>query len=98
MRRWLNKLKYRNVAELEHLQHFLGFRIDLDNVMLKSGNLGYVVVSAFAFLFLKLDGDATNLAVTKSLHQVCDESADKNKTNVLELIHADIDKECIIVA
>jgi len=74
--RWLNKLENRDVAELEHLKHLLGLGIDLNDVVLESGNLRYVVVSAFSLFFLKLDGDSTNLAVTEPLHQMRNKPSD----------------------
>lgn len=64
-----------DVVELEHLQHLLGLWIDLDDIVLQSGDLGNIVVSAFPLFLLQLDGNTTYLTVPKPLHQVSDKSS-----------------------
>lgn len=82
MSRRLNQLENRDVAELEHLEHLLGLGIDLDDVVLQSGNLGYVVVPALSLLLLQLYGDSADLAVTEPLHQVRNEPVYKKSISI----------------
>ncbi|KYM92410.1 hypothetical protein ALC53_00865, partial [Atta colombica] len=66
----LCELESSDVVELQHLQHFLGLWIDLDDVVLQSRDFRNIVVSAFPLFFLQLDGDTTYLTVSKPLHQI----------------------------
>lgn len=81
----LGELESSDVVELKHLQHLLGFWIDLDDVVLQSGDLRNIVVSAFPLFFLQLDGDTTYLTVPKPLHQVSDKSNDYNTIVIIIL-------------
>lgn len=70
----LRQLKSSDVVELQHLQHFLGLRINLNNVVLQSRNLRNIVVSAFPLFLLQFDGNTTYLTMPKPLHKVSDKS------------------------
>ena len=59
----------------QHLQHVLCFRINFNDVMLKSRHFWNVVIAAFPLLFLQFDGDSTNLTMTQAFHQVSHKSA-----------------------
>lgn len=83
----LCELEPSDVVELEHLQHLLGLRIDLDNVVLQSGNLWDIVVSAFPLFLLQLDGDTTYLTVSKPLHQVSDKPNNGTNDMIVSFSH-----------
>merc|ERR1712012_1197199 len=61
-----------NRLEVHHLQHLLGFSINLDDVLLKSRDVGDVVVPPLPLFLLQLDGDAAHSAPLQPLHQVGD--------------------------
>lgn len=70
----LQQLQTGDVVVVQQLQHVLGVRIDLDDVLLQSGHSGHVVVATLALLLLQLDGDAAHLRVTQTAHQMRDVS------------------------
>lgn len=79
MSRRLYELKNRDIAELQHLKHLLGLRVDFDDVVLQSGDFGDVVVSAFSLFLLQLDGNAAYLAVTQPLHEMRNKTVESKK-------------------
>lgn len=75
----LGELEPGDVVEFKCLQHLLGLRIDLNDVLFKGGHVRDVVVATFTFLLLELDGDSTHLGVTEAFHQMSDEATTRNK-------------------
>ncbi len=69
-------LKAGDGLEVHHLQHVLGLGVDLDDVLLKSGHVGHVVVPSLALLLLQLDRDAADGRPLEPLHQVGDKAGD----------------------
>lgn len=67
----LCKLESTDVVEVQHLQHLLGVWIDLNDVLLQSGDGWDVVIATFTFLFLQFDGNSSNLRVAETSHQMC---------------------------
>lgn len=57
----LRQLESGDVVEVQHLQHLLRLRINLDDVLLQSGHLGNVVITSLTLLLLQLDGYSAHL-------------------------------------
>lgn len=68
----LGELQATDVVEVQKLQHLLGVGVDLDDVLLQSGDGRDVVVTTLTLLLLQLDGDTTHLGVTQTAHQMGD--------------------------
>lgn len=73
----LGHLEPRDVVELQHLQHFFGVRIHLNNVMLKSWHFWNVVISTFSLFFLKFYWNTSHLAVSQPLHKMSNKPVNK---------------------
>lgn len=58
----------------QHLQHFLCFRVYLNDVMFQGRHFWNVVITAFPLLFLQFDGNTTDLAMSQALHKVSHKS------------------------
>lgn len=66
----LQQLKTGDVVEVQQLQHLLGLWINLNDVLLQGGDGRNIVVTTLTLLLLQLDGNATNLRVTETAHQM----------------------------
>lgn len=75
-----SKIRNNCKSPYQHLQHFLCFRVHLNNVMLEGRHLRNVVVTTFPLLFLQFYGDTTYLAMTQALHEMCDKANYKAQT------------------
>lgn len=83
----LCQLQATNVVEVQQLQHLLGVGIDLDDVLLQSGDGGHVVVTTLTLLLLQLNGNTTHLGVTQATHQVGNITAGETNTKLIALFH-----------
>lgn len=64
----------RVLVTYQHLQHFLGLRINFNDVALEGRDIGHVVVPPLTLLFLQFDGNSTHLAVSQPFYQMGDEA------------------------
>ena len=69
-----SQLKAGDALEIHHFQHVLGLRINLNNILLQSGNVRNVVISALTLFFLKLDGNSSDCGTLEPFHQMSDET------------------------
>ena len=70
------ELEAGDALEVHHLEHLLGLGVDLDDVLLESGDVGHVVVPPLPLLLLQLDGDAAHRRPLQPLHEMRDEAGD----------------------
>jgi len=68
----LGELQATDVVEVQQFQHLLGVGVDLDDVLLQSGDGRDVVVATLTLLLLQLDGNTTDLGVAQTAHQMGD--------------------------
>eukprot|EP00629_Pelagomonadales_sp_RCC1024_P000959 CAMPEP_0119295800 /NCGR_PEP_ID=MMETSP1329-20130426/50247_1 /TAXON_ID=114041 /ORGANISM="Genus nov. species nov., Strain RCC1024" /LENGTH=290 /DNA_ID=CAMNT_0007296721 /DNA_START=17 /DNA_END=888 /DNA_ORIENTATION=+ len=66
----------REVLEVEGVEHVLGVRVDLDEVLVDGRHLGHEVHAPFALLLLQLERDAAHGPPRDALHEVRDEAGD----------------------
>jgi len=66
----------RSVAHVHGLQHIHGVSVDFDRISLQRRFVRNEVHSTLSFLFLKLQGDASDRTSLDSLHQVGGETSD----------------------
>ena len=70
------QLEAGDALEIHHLQHVLGLRIDLDDILFQSGNVRNIVIPTFTLFFLQFDGNSTDCWPLKPFHQMSDEAGD----------------------
>ncbi len=64
------------VPELEGLEHVPGVGVDLDEILLKGGDLRDEVHAPLTLLLLELEGDVADRATLDALHEVGGEAGD----------------------
>jgi len=72
----LSELQSADIIEIQRLQHLPGIGVHLNDIVFQCRHLRNVIISAFTFLFLQLDGNTSDLRVSQSLHQMSNESCD----------------------